>query len=74
MSKLTKTALITGGSRGIGRACAVRLAKSGYQVYVTYVSSPEPALETCKMVEQSGGKASAFALDIGDYQAIVDFF
>lgn len=74
MSQLTKTALITGGSRGIGRACALRLSKSGYQVYVTYVSSPEPALETCKMVEQAGGKAYAFALDIGDHQAIVDFF
>lgn len=74
MSILSKTALITGGSRGIGRACALRLAKSGYQIYVTYVSSPEPALETCSMVEQSGGKAAAFALDIGDHQAIVDFF
>ncbi|MFP4085012.1 MAG: 3-oxoacyl-[acyl-carrier-protein] reductase [Desulfonatronovibrio sp.] len=74
MSDLMKTALVTGGSRGIGRACAIRLAKAGYQVFVTYVSRPEPALETCGLVEKSGGKASAFALDISDEQAIVDFF
>lgn len=74
MSDLIKTALVTGGSRGIGRACAVRLAQSGYQVFVTYVSRPEPALETCEMIQDKGGKASSFVLDIGDHQAIVDFF
>jgi len=74
MPELIKTALVTGGSRGIGRACAIRLAKSGYQVFATYVSKPGPALETCKVIEDSGGKASCFALDIGDHQAIVDFF
>ncbi|WP_045216732.1 3-oxoacyl-[acyl-carrier-protein] reductase [Desulfonatronovibrio magnus] len=74
MSKDTKTALITGGSRGIGRACAVRLAKSGFQVYVTYVSKPDPAEETCAIIQEAGGVARAFALDIGDHEAIVDFF
>lgn len=74
MSDLMKTALVTGGSRGIGRACAIRLAESGYQVFVTYVSRPEPALETCRLIEEAGGGASCFALDIGDQQAIVDFF
>lgn len=74
MADTVKTALVTGGSRGIGRACAVRLAKSGYQVYVTYVSRPEPARETCRIIEEKGGRAACFPLDIGDSQAIVDFF
>ncbi|WP_028575574.1 3-oxoacyl-[acyl-carrier-protein] reductase [Desulfonatronovibrio hydrogenovorans] len=74
MSDLVKTALVTGGSRGIGRACAVRLARSGYQIMVTYVSKPDPAMETCKIIEDQGGKASAYPLDIGNQQAIVDFF
>lgn len=74
MPDTVKTALVTGGSRGIGRACAVRLAKSGYQVYVTYVSRPEPARETCRIIEEKGGRAACFPLDIGDSQAIVDFF
>lgn len=74
MSDLKKTALVTGGSRGIGRACALRLGEAGYQVFVTYVSRPEPAQETCRLVQESGGEAFCFALDISDEQAIVDFF
>lgn len=74
MSDSAKTALVTGGSRGIGRACAIALARSGYQVFVTYVSRPEPALETCRIIQEAGGEAFSFALDIGDHQAIVDFF
>ncbi len=69
-----KTALITGGSRGIGRACAIRLAESGYQVFITYVSQPEHALETCRIIQESGGKAFSFVLDVSDRQGIVDFF
>lgn len=74
MSDLPKTALITGGSRGIGRACALRLARAGYLVYITYVSRPEQAEETCRFITDSGGQAGSFALDIGSHQAIEGFF
>ncbi len=74
MSHLEKTALITGGSRGIGRACALRLASDGYQVYITYVSRPEQAEHTCEEIARAGGTAQAFALDISDPDSIVDFF
>ncbi len=40
MSELPSTALVTGGSRGIGEACAKRLAKDGFEVIITYVSRP----------------------------------
>ncbi|MFW5730170.1 MAG: 3-oxoacyl-[acyl-carrier-protein] reductase [Desulfonatronovibrionaceae bacterium] len=74
MAEKSSTALVTGASRGIGRACALRLAAAGYQIFATYVSNPEPAMETCRMIQETGGQARAYALDIGDHQAIVDFF
>lgn len=74
MSELTPTALVTGGSRGIGRAIAETLATQGYQVYLTYVSRPEDAEATCAAIKAAGGKAKAFKLDTGDPQAIVDLF
>ena len=74
MSELLKTALVTGGSRGIGRECALRLAREGYNVYITYVSKPQQARETCTEIEDLGVQAASFELDVGDQEAIVDFF
>lgn len=60
MSDLTPTALVTGGSRGIGRAIAVTLAAAGLQVYLTYVSKPDEAEQTVSAIEQAGGTAGPF--------------
>jgi len=74
MSELATTALVTGGSRGIGRAVAQTLAREGYQVYLTYVSRPDDAEAVCSSIREAGGKAAAFCLDTGDPEAIVALF
>ncbi|TVM15353.1 beta-ketoacyl-ACP reductase [Oceanidesulfovibrio indonesiensis] len=74
MSELPKTALVTGGSRGIGRSIAKRLAREGLQVYLTYVSKPELAEETVADIVKAGGRAAAFQLDVADPEAIRNFF
>jgi len=74
MSDLPKVALVTGGSRGIGRTVAERLAADGFEVYLTYVSRPEAAEEVVASIEKAGGKARAFQLDSADREAIGVFF
>lgn len=74
MSELTKTALVTGGSRGIGKAVALALARQGYTIYLTYVSKPEAAAAVCDEIKALGGSSKAFVLDSGDREAIAAFF
>lgn len=61
-----KTAVVTGGSRGIGRAVCLRLAAMGALVYINYVSRPEAAEETKKMIDDAGGKAKIIGFDVAD--------
>lgn len=58
--------LVTGGSRGIGRAVALQAAASGFEVALTYKSRREAADEVVEEIERSGGQAGCFALDIAD--------
>lgn len=74
MSDLTPTALITGGSRGIGRSIACTLAAQGLQVFLTYVSKPEDAQQTVNAIEHAGGQAKAFQIDVCDSAAVTAFF
>lgn len=71
MSKLSnKTALVTGGSRGIGAGIVRQLAQEGANVVFTYVSSAEKAAALVKEVEAYGVKASAIKADTGNIEEI----
>lgn len=66
---LKKAALITGGSRGIGRAIAARLATDGYHAIVNYRANEEAAQETVRQIEAAGGSAEACRFDLADRAA-----
>ncbi|MCZ0983343.1 SDR family oxidoreductase [Streptomyces diastatochromogenes] len=66
MGKLTdKTALVTGSSRGIGRAVAQRLAEEGALVAVHYASGEDAARKTVELIERDGGRAFAVRAELG---------
>ncbi|NIA30087.1 MAG: enoyl-[acyl-carrier-protein] reductase FabL [Actinobacteria bacterium] len=65
-----KVALVTGGSRGIGRAIAARLAEAGADVAINYLRKKIAANETVALVESKGSKALAIRANVGDYEAI----
>ena len=62
---MTDVAIVTGGSRGIGRAVALKLGKAGYTVVVNYATNAKAADEVVKSIEASSGKAVAVKGDVG---------
>src|SRR5579863_6656418 len=65
-----KTALITGGSRGIGAAIAKRLAKDGANVAITYTKDSDAAASVVKEIERAGRKAIAIRADAANANAV----
>ena len=63
-----KVAVVTGASRGIGRAIAQKLGAEGAKVVVNYASSPDAAEEVAQAVQVAGGQASTFQADVGQLE------
>ena len=73
-SQTAPTALVTGGSRGIGRATALALARDGYQVILTYVSRPEEAMGVAELINAGNSVAAAYQLNVGDAEGVKALF
>lgn len=71
---MSRVALVTGGSRGIGKAIALRLARDGHRVAVNYLSRGDAAAEVVKGVEHLGGEAIAVQADVGSEEAVKVMF
>lgn len=65
-TNLTRTAIVTGGSGGIGRAVAERLGADGMAVVVAYAGNPQRADEAVEAITRAGGTASSFQADIAE--------
>lgn len=68
-----KVALVTGGSRGIGRACVVRLARAGFDVGFCYAARRDAAIEVEKEVAEIGARTMSRAVDVSDADAVRAF-
>src|SRR5262245_17882730 len=65
-----KVALVTGGSRGIGRAICLRLARAGAAIAVNYHARADAAAEVVRSIEGAGGRAVSIEGDVGDRLAV----
>jgi len=70
MNQENKVALVTGASRGIGKACALELADAGYTVIVNYASNDDAAAAVVKSIIDSGGQAKAIKCDVSNSEAV----
>ncbi len=71
---MSRVALVTGGSRGIGRAIALRLAADGHAVAVNYASRSDAAEAVVGEIRAAGGTAEAFGADVSDTDAVSAMF
>jgi NAD(P)-dependent dehydrogenase (short-subunit alcohol dehydrogenase family) len=74
MENKSKIALVTGGSRGLGRDMALRLAEKGIHVIITYNSRKDAAQEVVDQIRQAGPMATALQLDAGNVKSFDAFF
>ena len=70
MDSKTKVAIVTGSSKGIGEAIAIRLAKDGYLVYVTYSTDQKGGQTTVGEIKENGGKAILQKLDVTKKESV----
>ena len=70
----TRTALVTGGTGGMGRVIAAKLAADGFDVAVAYVGSIDLADATVTEIKEHGRHGAAFAADLADEEAAADLF
>jgi NAD(P)-dependent dehydrogenase (short-subunit alcohol dehydrogenase family) len=68
-----KIALVTGGSRGLGKSISLHLAGKGHDVILTYKSNLAEAQDTVAQIEKMGRKAVALALDVSDHKSFASF-
>lgn len=74
MSNSGRTVLVTGSSRGIGRATAIALAEAGHYVFVNYARNEEAAVSTLEAVRAAGGDGALMRFDVSDLQAVNEAF
>ncbi len=67
-----RNVIVTGASRGIGRAIAIELAKRGYRVAINYASSQDKALEVLERIKKIGGEAEVYRADVSSYSQVED--
>ena len=65
-----KVAIVTGASRGIGRACAIKLASKGYTVVINYASNEAKANEVLDIIKNNGGDGMIYKADVSNYSEV----